>query len=287
MVNTETILRNAGLSDKEAKVYLALLELGEGGPTEISKLASIKRPTTYLALGNLYEKHLVVSRKNRGRELYRAVNPFAILKAQRDNCSLLEQAIPIMLKHQSNEANSPSLEVKVGVDAISWYWQDGLTAQTDILYWADAWLAKGVPSLFNETQTGQPETFDAQTIIAERVKRGIWVRGIIPYEPDSKRLRESGLSELQKEYLYLKRLGASELREFYFVSRNSVLFDYELATYDDKVFLVSYQESLVVYIRSKQLASGFRGMFSLAFTQARLTENECLTKADNAYLEKK
>ena len=48
-----------GFSEKEVLVYLALLELGKGTVTQISRKAGINRPTGYHVLNSLALKELV------------------------------------------------------------------------------------------------------------------------------------------------------------------------------------------------------------------------------------
>src|SRR3990167_4568425 len=49
----EGLLQKIGLSDKSAKIYLALLQLGRANVTDLAKQAGLKRPTTYLHLDEL------------------------------------------------------------------------------------------------------------------------------------------------------------------------------------------------------------------------------------------
>src|SRR3990172_67098 len=52
-------LQEMGLSEKEARVYLALLELGQAGVPEISKKSGVNRTTTYVILESLAKEGLV------------------------------------------------------------------------------------------------------------------------------------------------------------------------------------------------------------------------------------
>ena len=54
-----------GFSEKEVLVYLALLELGKGTVTVISKKAGINRPTGYHVLSSLEAKALVKASGNK------------------------------------------------------------------------------------------------------------------------------------------------------------------------------------------------------------------------------
>ena len=51
-------LQDAGLSETEAKIYLAALELGQTSVSRIARKSGIKRTTIYLSLENLMEKGL-------------------------------------------------------------------------------------------------------------------------------------------------------------------------------------------------------------------------------------
>jgi sugar-specific transcriptional regulator TrmB len=52
-------LQDFGLSEKEAKVYIASLELGKATVDKIAKQAGIKRPTTYVQIKSLMQKGLM------------------------------------------------------------------------------------------------------------------------------------------------------------------------------------------------------------------------------------
>ena len=53
------LLSSIGLQQKEAKVYLALLELEQGTVSKIAKLSGLKRPTIYLILDDLIKNGYV------------------------------------------------------------------------------------------------------------------------------------------------------------------------------------------------------------------------------------
>lgn len=52
-------MRNLGFNQKEAKVYLALLQLGQASAYAVSKRADIKKPTTYFVLEELIDRGVV------------------------------------------------------------------------------------------------------------------------------------------------------------------------------------------------------------------------------------
>jgi len=70
----ERDLQQLGLSDKEAKVYLAVLELGPATVIQIVSKASINRPTAYVQIQKLMALGLMSSHE-RGKKTYFAAEP--------------------------------------------------------------------------------------------------------------------------------------------------------------------------------------------------------------------
>jgi len=60
-------LEKSGLSDKEALVYLSLLELGGAFPSKIAEYSGLNRSTVYMVLLNLSVRGLVneIEKKNK------------------------------------------------------------------------------------------------------------------------------------------------------------------------------------------------------------------------------
>lgn len=76
----ELELKNIGLSEKEAKVYLALLELGQGTVQEAAKKALIPRATAHLAIEQLGRLGLVSFHETKGKRMVSAEFPERLLR---------------------------------------------------------------------------------------------------------------------------------------------------------------------------------------------------------------
>lgn len=76
----ELELKKLGLSDKEAKVYLALLEIGEGPVQEIAQKAGVNRATTYVILDSLMKQGMVSTVEKGKKTYYAAESPRALLR---------------------------------------------------------------------------------------------------------------------------------------------------------------------------------------------------------------
>lgn len=68
-------LTNLGLLDTEGKVYVAALALGTASASNIARHASVKRPTTYVALERLIEYGLISEIPNKKEKLFKAEDP--------------------------------------------------------------------------------------------------------------------------------------------------------------------------------------------------------------------
>src|SRR3989338_5838037 len=72
-------LRTLGFSEKEATVYVALLELGRGTVTEIARKAGINRTTGYDILDSLSNKGVVNVSGKEPKQEYAAQPPEAVV----------------------------------------------------------------------------------------------------------------------------------------------------------------------------------------------------------------
>src|SRR3990170_1200323 len=79
----EKILEDLGLSEKEAKIYLACLELGESAPAEIAKHAGINRATTYVIAEKLVKDGLMSQLEKDKKTYFIAENPEQLLRLLR------------------------------------------------------------------------------------------------------------------------------------------------------------------------------------------------------------
>ncbi len=82
MKNTATLpleLRKLGLTEKEARVYLAALELGYTSVQNIAKKAQISRPTAYGTIKGLEKKELISQTKEKGKKYFTAQSPDYLL----------------------------------------------------------------------------------------------------------------------------------------------------------------------------------------------------------------
>lgn len=111
MKSIQDFLEHYGLSDKEIKVYLACLELGEGSVLTLAKRANIKRPTTYLVLEELMKRGMVDSRKTQKGLLYRALHPKKIATQIKNLSQEYDDVLPDILSIYHSKEDKPVIGV--------------------------------------------------------------------------------------------------------------------------------------------------------------------------------
>lgn len=101
----EVTLRNIGFNDKEAKVYLALLQLGPTDAKQISQKSGIKKPTTYVILDELRQKDAVLFLPNAKKKLFAAKNPEEIFDIAQRRIKQATANLPLLqeLAHRAKD----------------------------------------------------------------------------------------------------------------------------------------------------------------------------------------
>ena len=240
-----TTLQRQGLSEKESRVYLALLKLGEATVAQIAASARVKRPTAYLVLEQLQQK-TYVSNVKRGRAVYfRALSPHNLLENQYERYSSLEKAMPDLTRLYEGKQVVPEMSVFEGRAGIERLMKDSLSSSTDILAWADITLATKTLGEFYKHY------------VRERIQRRIFARAIFCDDAQARLFQKS---------------ASSELREVYLVPKARYPFKNEINIYDGKVAMISHHDLLGVIIQNRDIADTQRSIFQLGFEYAKLLQ---------------
>ena len=93
-METLQTLKSIGFSGNEAKVYLALLQLGETTVQPISRKVNLTRPYCYDVLADLVEKGFASFVERRGRRRYSATQPKIIRKILLEKVKEIDPILP-------------------------------------------------------------------------------------------------------------------------------------------------------------------------------------------------
>lgn len=88
-----SLLRDVGIDDKEARVYLAILELGNATVIDISNRSSIKRTTIYFILEKLKSIGMVHEANIDTKTFYTAERPENIIRQYKEKVDQLSSSL--------------------------------------------------------------------------------------------------------------------------------------------------------------------------------------------------
>lgn len=114
----QEILQLIGLSDKEATVYLSLLELGEGSVAQISRKSGIERTYCYDLLDSLVSKGKATVVTSNSKQRYQAVSPDNLQMDAEETLSHIKKAMPELVAHYNTSGQKPRVYYFEGREAI-------------------------------------------------------------------------------------------------------------------------------------------------------------------------
>ncbi len=94
-MNIIEALKNIGLNEKEAKVYISLLQTGKATAYSVAKHSNLKKPTTYVVLEDLIDKGIVTKVPRTRTMHFIAIPPadlFSIARSRLENAE--KDALP-------------------------------------------------------------------------------------------------------------------------------------------------------------------------------------------------
>ena len=87
-------LNRLGLNGRQARVYLAILQLGPASAIEIAKFTGFKHPTVYDVLDVLKERRLATESMINGRKVFAPEDPSQLLRMEEERRITLESILP-------------------------------------------------------------------------------------------------------------------------------------------------------------------------------------------------
>lgn len=232
------ILQDTGLNDKEAKIYLAILELGKAKVSEIVKLAKLKRTTGYEILDSLEVKKLVAYSHSGQVRYYYAQHPKILSETLADKKETLDRALPNLEKIYATQTIRPAMKFYEGEKGIKEIYRETLKCQNKKIL-----QVVSVKSFLEF-----PGRQFLQWYIRERVKRGIMAIALHPKSGD----------------IYDKNFGRTDLklkREIRYLPP-SVFFVSMMMIYDNKVAMMSTKkENFGFILESKEFSDTLRAWF--------------------------
>ena len=246
-VQTLEKLQEFGLSEKEAKVYLASLELGKATADALSKQSGVNRSTTYVQIEELMQMGLMSTHEEGKKTFFTAESPDNLKRLFEKKKQKLEEKtksldafLPELSRLFDSAGERPVVRFFEGKEGIITMRREILKAKNKHIYVAtsfdDLW------NTFNDDELAEYSQERARKNITSYVlytKTGDTVEPVPP----------------------------SELRR---VDNDKFPFECDVYIFDNKVAMASLKGSLVaVIIESAALAKSMHSIFNLAWKYAK------------------
>jgi sugar-specific transcriptional regulator TrmB len=241
-------LARIGLTDEEARVYLACLEINGGPVSIIARKAGAHRVSCYHTIENLLEKRLLSQYNKNGVKCFAPEPPEQLMKMAEEKVNLAKGLLPELKSLVSAIGFKPKIRFYEGHDGVEKVFNESLTAKREILGYTNLKL---VTEFF-------PEFFKAYT--HAKLKKGVKTRYLSPTTVDTVHILDPFLPDKYD----------ANLIEILLVNKNQFLFENEVLIFGNSVGIVSLNsdELLGLIVESATFARTMKAVFDLAWLGA-------------------
>jgi HTH-type transcriptional regulator, sugar sensing transcriptional regulator len=232
-------LQKLNFDEKEADIYLALLELGEANIEQIAKKSGVKRTTVYHVIDSLKEKGYIEMAKSGKKILYYALNPKKIGEKLEEKKLIFEKIMPGLLSITNDIEKKPKIRYFEGKEGIREIYKDTLKYHDqEMLVW---------------TTEDILEYFDVDWLwnyyVIKRVENKIWQRAIAPDIQYAKELQEQDVKHL---------------RQIRFCSKEKYPMYVDITLYGGRfVGIMSFKDGLGLIIESEGIYKTLKSIFEM------------------------
>jgi sugar-specific transcriptional regulator TrmB len=232
-------LLDAGFSEKEAQVYLAILELGEGNIAQITRKSRVKRATVYLEIESLKEKGFVSLVKRKGRSIYMAENPLRIAERLAEKKHAVDKLMPQLLSIANALDHKPKVRYFEGTDGLKEVYKDTLKFPgMEILGW------------YSDDRV---DYFDRSFVLDYYMKKR--VDNKIPLR----------MFAIDSEFMKDKHAeDDTHLRQMKLIRSDKFFFAAEINLYsNDRIAIIAHRENIGLIIESKKIFDTLKNIFEI------------------------
>lgn len=231
-------LQQIGLNEKQAKIYLAALELGETTIKEIAKKAELKRTTIYDFIDEMVNLGYFKLTAEGKKKKYLAASPEELRVIVQKREALLSQIMPMLSSMSNVSTSKPKVWFYNGVQGLKEVYSDSLKYSGEI-------LAIGGEDIVNVVGLDWILSY-----VERRVRKQIPVRAII------------AKTELLEKEIISK--SQEQLRASKIIDRSKYPFPIEINIYGyRRVNFVSAREQTAVIIEGEEIYRAMKSFFEL------------------------
>lgn len=248
----EKNLQDLGLNEKEAKVYLASLELGQSTVQQISQKAGINRATAYFIIESLMASGLMSSFHQGKKQFFIASDPDLlgdVLNRQKLDIDKrikgLEKILPELRSFNNKDASRPVVRYYEGREGIRTMVDEIFKNAKDLVRMA--YSVDAVDGLFSEEERAKWRK--------DRINKNIYTKAIYTYK--------GGV---------LNNVPNGEARK---VPVDKFPITCDIAVFENIVRIASLTNRLVgVVIEDKEIAQSMKAVFDLAWEASEKYETD-------------
>jgi len=232
-----------GLSEKEAQVYLAVLENGTSLVSRIAKTAGYNRITTYTILEKLLLRGLVTQTNKKDTKYFTAIAPEIFAKDVVQRAKDFKQDVPFLKLLAGGNESRPVVQFFEGLEGVKKAYEETLKSRTEILNYANS---KNLRECWPD--------YDQQ-YVSKRAKKKKFLRGLAPDDEPGCMVRAD-----DKKYF----------REIRLLPQKLFWVENEINIFDDKLLITSFSPQVfAILIQSKAVADTQRQIFEMSWMFAK------------------
>jgi HTH-type transcriptional regulator, sugar sensing transcriptional regulator len=137
----ETTLQQIGLPEKQARIYMACLELGECSIKEIAKKAEVKRTTIYDIIDDMIATGFIRTTMQGKKKRFLAAEPSELESIIKKREALLAQILPQLNSLNNGGGAKPKVWFYEGKDGLKDVYADTLKYGGELLSFASEHVA--------------------------------------------------------------------------------------------------------------------------------------------------
>lgn len=240
-MDLEQSLVKIGLRDKEASVYVALLELGTASVQSIADKAELKRPTTYVVLESLEQRGLIARVPQAKKTLYTIEGPQSLGTLLSQQQELYKRVLPELLARAQGGKKPAQAQLYPSLSGLRTVYNQMLEAH-------EVWFFGTIGGVLKY----HPESLD---IFSHRLQDATFsARELLAQSPEN--------------IGYTKRITQTERYQMRFLPEGMAL-PCDAAIHSNRVTLFFYDPTpFALVITSTDFAKSMRSLYHLAWQSA-------------------
>lgn len=236
-------LTAVGLTDKEARVYIALLSMHSGTASMLAEKAGIKRSIAYFTLSSLIERGYAQELPDEKVKRYTAIEPARLLQSVQANTENLRMMLPLLRGLFQGGDSKATVEIHEGREAILPVYR---------------MMENGRQSYYMTNWEKLYEVFPEET------KR--W--GVTAANPKNPNVTKNLIIDSPAGRDIMKKMRGNDKQSFRMLPKGT---DYQMnfGISDNVLAITNFDPLFVVVIRSEQVVNAASLLFELAWQNTK------------------